>query len=252
MKNNYTTLNQKLSIICEKGFIKMNSDKYVNAGLLLEQELGIDTNDFSVADVDGIEIKAVNVSSEYPITLFSCTCDGPDFFELNRLVERFGVRDYMFKNVKILYTKLYADKFTDWGKYLKMKLHVDRRNRKIFIMVANRNGKIIEKRAYWSFDTISSVLHRKLNELCVVYFRKAVNDNHNYCNFFKYEFFNLISFNSFLSELEKGNVIVSLKYGVYRKGYKCGTPYNHGTSFSINKKSLPNLFAQTTNFGQKK
>lgn len=252
MNNNYNLLNHKLNEICEKGFIKMDSDKYINSGLLLERELGIETNDFSVADIDGVEIKAVNIFSKYPITLFSCTCDGPDFFELNRLVEKFGVKDYMFKDVKVLSTKLYANKFTEWGKYLKMKLLVDRHNKKIFILIANKNGKVIEKRAYWNFETINSLLHRKLNKLCVVYFQKATNNNHIYCNFFKYNFYSFAGFDSFLSELENGNIIVSLKYGVYRNGYKRGMPYNHGTSFSIKSNTLSNLFIKFTNFEQKK
>lgn len=244
----FTILSNKLNKICNKGFIEMKTEKYTNSGLLLEQELGIQSNDFSVADIDGIEIKAVNVFTDYPITLFSCTCDGPDVFELNRLVERFGVRDYIYKDVKVLYVKLYANEFSNWGKYLKMKLHIDRLEKKIYIIVANRNGKVIEKRAYWNFDTINSLLERKLNKLCVVYFRRATQDQIKYCNFFKYTFFEYINFDSFLAELEIGNILVSLKYGVYRNGYKRGTSYNHGTSFSINANRLPHLFLKKFKF----
>ena len=119
-------------------------------------------------------------------------------------------------------------------------------------MIANKNGKVIEKRAYWNFETISSLFHRKLNKLCIVYFQKITNNNYKYCNFRKYHFYRFAGFDYFLSELEKGNIIVSLKYGVYRSGYKRGTSYNHGTSFSVGKDSLSNLFIKFTNFKQKK
>lgn len=252
MKNKFRILNNKLNSIKGKGFIEMNSEKYTNAGLLLEKELGIEANDFSVADIDGIEIKALNTFTNTPITLFSCTCDGPDFFELNRLVERFGAKDYVFKDIKVLYTTISAKEFTSWGKYLKMKLHVDRKKRKIYIMVASVNEKIIEKRAFWNFDTLNDIMIRKLNYLCLVSFRTLIKNYTKYCHYFDFNYFRYTNFETFLSELEKGSISVNIKYGVYKYGKRAGKSYNHGTAFMINRDSLPVLFESLDIFEQKK
>ena len=71
-------------------------------GLLLEEKLGLESNSFSVADINGIELKVLKKNSIYPITLFNCTCDGPDFFELNRLVNSYGARDYTYPDTKFI------------------------------------------------------------------------------------------------------------------------------------------------------
>ncbi len=140
-------LQQKLEIIMSKGWVFVPRRGYGEIGMLFENELGIENNDFPVADFGGIEIKVQKNNTRFPMTLFSNTCDGPDFFELKRIVKKYGVIDKNFHIEKSLFIRLNAKTYTYWGNYLKMKLYVDWKRQRVYIMIAHANGKIIEKRA---------------------------------------------------------------------------------------------------------
>lgn len=211
-------------------------------GMLLENQLGIDNNDFSFADIDGIELKTSDCLSKYPISLFSCGCDGPDFFELKRLVERFGVCDYDFPCAKVMYICLSNKEFSNWGKNLKMKLDIDWQKEKVFIIVANTNGKIIEKKSYWNFSTLENIMERKLKYMCYVLHKTSFYNKRKYCKFEKVIFLKNRGFIHFLRLLENGEIIVNIKYGVHKRGRKAGQAYNHGTAFILKKNALFYLF----------
>lgn len=249
MEKNVLNLREKLDHIISNDYIELTDNKFVNIGLLLEKLLGIEINSFSVADIDGIELKVAKINSVHPISLFCCTCDGPDFFELNRLVNKYGARDNVYKETKILYADLVCTKYTNWGKNLKMKLNIDYDKKKVYIIVAHRNGKIIEKRAYWNFSTLEQLLNRKLQFMCLSEYSIKYRCNTRFCKFEKYSFFKYLGFSYFLNMLERGHIHISIKYGIYKKGQKKGMSYNHGTSFIIKKNALSMLFEH---FEQKK
>lgn len=248
MDDNILNLKKMLNSIKES-YIELPSNKFVNVGLLLEHLLGIEINSFSVADIGGIELKVSKQNSVYPITLFSCTCDGPDFFELKRFVNKYGVRDRIYKDTKILYAQLFCTEYTQWGKNLKMKLSIDYNTRKIYIVVAHANGKIIERRAFWNFSTLEGLIERKLRIMCLCNYSILYRNNIKFCKFNDYVFLKCLGINNFLYLIEKGFISVSIKYGIYKSGLKKGTSYNHGTSFIIKKNALDKLFEH---FKQKK
>ena len=209
----------------------------------MEQELGLSKNDFSVPDFNNsIELKLKTESSNFPITLFSATFDGRELFELKRIREKYGIRDKFFTDIKILSIILSGNVFSYWGKYLKMKLYVDRYRRKIFLLIANANGKVIEKRAYWSFDLLESILMRKLKYLALINSEyKSINSIH-YFRCKNVRFYELKSFDTFISLLESGIITVCINSGVHKKGHKAGKSYDHGISFRINKVDLEKLY----------
>lgn len=248
MEENVIKLKTKLDYI-KGNYIELPSNKFVNVGLLFEKLLGIENNSFSVADIDGIELKVSKNNSLHPITLFSCTCDGPDFFELNRFVNKYGACDTTYKETKILYINLSCSEYTKWGKNLKMKLNIDYNKKKIYIVVAHVNGKLIERRAYWNFSTLEKMLERKIQIMCLCNYSIIYRNSLKLCKFNDYLFYKYLGFDKFIFLLESGLVQVSIKYGIYKKGPKKGMSYNHGTSFFIKKDVLNMLFE---NFGQKK
>lgn len=241
MKENVINLKTKLDYI-KDNYIELPANKFVNVGLLLEQLLGIENNSFSVADIDGIELKVSKNSSFYPITLFSCTCDGPDFFELNRFVNKYGVCDTTYKETKILYANLVCTEYSKWGKNLKMKLNIDYSKKRIYIVVAHTNGKVIERRAYWDFSTIEKLLERKLRVMCLCTYSVTYKNGVKFCRFNNFTFYKYLGFNKFIFLVESGLIHVSIKYGIYKNGPKKGMSYNHGTSFFIKKNVLNMLF----------
>lgn len=220
--NNYDLLSKKFYELKKAGCQVIPRKSTGDIGLYFEQYLGITNNDFSVADLNGIEIKVKSYNSTHPINLFSLTCDGPDFFELRRFVQKFGIRDREYPDCKILSITLSSAAYTSWGRYLKMRLVIDKEKEKIFIMVANINGKIIEKRAYWSFASIKQVLFRKLNNLCYINAKVIYSFKNKYVWYDKMTFYTLRGFEYFIDMLKKGNIQISIKYGVYRTGKKRG------------------------------
>ena len=56
MEESITTLIKKIDLICNKKHLLSTN----NAGLLFENLLGIKSNDLSVPDIDGIELKVSN------------------------------------------------------------------------------------------------------------------------------------------------------------------------------------------------
>lgn len=241
MKENILDLKNKIENSILNYYIKLPNNKFTNVGILFEKKLGLESNSFSVADINGIELKVLKKDSIFPITLFNCTCDGPNFFELNRLVNSFGVLDYTY-NTKILYIDLYCNKYSSWGKNLKMKLQIDYKKEMIYIIVAHSNGKIIEKRAYWNFSTLEQLLNRKLKVVCLCSYVIRYANNSRYCKFCNYEFIQFINFEKFLNSLENGYIFVGIKYGIYKRGPKEGKSYNHGTAFRIKKNALFEIF----------
>lgn len=242
IKNIVKELEARLELIKQKKGLSTFYNGYGRFGLSLEKELGISINDLPVPDINGVEIKTQKVNCKYPMSLFNATCDGPDFYELNRLVSRFGACYSKYNKTKVLYIDLSAKEYSYWGKYLKMKLQIDYKNKKIFIIVANANGKLIEKRAFWNFSTLEEVLNRKLKYLCYIRYESYYQKNKHQYKLYDVHFCSLKDFDSFLSLVENGEIVVNIKYGIYKSGVKKGKSYNHGTSFRIKSGAIFDLF----------
>lgn len=168
--------------------------------------------------------------------------DGPDFFELNRFVNRFGICDREYTNTKVLSISLSNKEYSMWGRYLKMKLVVDYNRKKIFILVTNVNGKIIEKKSYWNFDSIKEIVERKLNYLCFVQADIIYSKLVKYVHYDTMSFYKFKNFNTFLRLLNEGTITICIKCGVYKNGNKKGQRFDHGTAFLLQKDKLSELF----------
>lgn len=238
MKENIEFLFRKINTVCNKDYLLT----YINAGLLFEGLLDIKPNDFSVPDIDGIEIKVSNKKSNYPISLFSCTFDGKDFFESKHFLDRFGAKDKILPSQKVMYMDVNANAFCFWGRYLKMKLHLDYKKEKLYILVSHANGKIIEKRSYWDFNTLYCALERKIKFLCLVDYISYYRNGKKYCKFSNPTLLEYRGFSYFLKLLEKGDIFVNINCGVYRSGKNVGKSCIHGFTFKIKKTALLELF----------
>lgn len=238
----YKELKEKLDDIIKKSIYPLKGKGSGECGMLLEKLLGIEANSFSVADIDGIELKVHSINSLHPITLFSCTFDGPNLFEIRRIVERYGMNVNGCNSCKILYVRVSAIKFFNWGRYLKFKLYLDDKTQKLFLIVAHSNGKIIEKKSYWEYSTLFSILERKLKQVCFVSIKTSYVGGVKFVEFIDYSFFKLKSFDHFIFGLKTGKIIINIKYGAYKYGERKGMPYDHGISFQINKEDINILF----------
>ena len=242
MEDNYAFLRKKFEEIKNEGCYIIPKNSAGDIGNYFEKLLGLTNNGFPIADFDGIEIKVKSHNSIYPINLFSLTCDGPDFFELKRFVNRFGAKDKDFPQSKVLSIILSATTFNYWGKYLRMKLVIDKNAEKVFILVTTNSGRFIEKRSYWDFSSIKNVIERKLNILCFINAKVIYSHKNRFVWYEDMNFYKLQSFEQFIELLCEGKINISIKYGVYKKGKKAGLAYDHGTSFVLSNKYIDNLF----------
>lgn len=238
MENKIENLVKKINLICNKRYLLSNN----NAGLLFESLLGIKPNDLSVPDIDGIENKVSNEKKNYPVSLFSCVFDGKDFFETKRFIEKFGAKDRIYPSQKVMYVDIYANTFSFWGNYIKFKLLVDYKKEKLYILVVHTNGKIIEKRAFWDFNTLNCILNRKVNYLCLVDYKFYYFEKKSYCIYNNYTILRFTGFSNFLRLVEQGDIFVNINCGVYRSGKNIGKTCIHGLTFKIKKTVLLELF----------
>ena len=88
--------------IKDKGWIKSISKSTGSIGITFENELNRKQNSSILPDYYDIEIKCYSKYTIYPITLFSTSFDGPNQFELRRIVEKYGYVDKIYKDKKII------------------------------------------------------------------------------------------------------------------------------------------------------
>ena len=67
MMKNVINLKKQINSIILNDYIELPDSKFINMGLLLEEKLGLESNSFSVADINGIELKVLKKNSIYPI-----------------------------------------------------------------------------------------------------------------------------------------------------------------------------------------
>ena len=215
-----------------------------SVGITFEKLLNIESNEFEVPDFNAVielKTKASFFKDKFPITLFSATCDGENLFELQRIREKHGVPVKEF-NERVLFISLYGNKYSSIGKFKKGKLHVDYNDEKVYFLIENQYGKIIDSSAYWSFDLLHNKLYRKLKYLAFVDVdRKMVNKK----LYFKYNsltIYSLKDFKTFLNLLDNGYISINIKIGIYKFGPRVGQVHDHGTGFQILFSDLDNLF----------
>ena len=123
-----------------------------------------------------------------------------------------------------------------------MRISIDRAKEKIFVIVSHANGKIIEKSTYWNFSTLRDACLRKLRYLCFINYDIKFINGRKYAYFYDEQFLTYTNFNKFLLLLERGDILINFKIGVYKNGIKEGKQYDHGISFQIKRNALPELF----------
>lgn len=235
-------LKRKFETIKEKGWIKSSSNGRGNIGMTFERELGLIPNQFEIPDFGGIEIKTKQDETTPFLTLFSATFDGTYLFEMRRVAEMYGEYDRSFKDKKILYCSVNSLYFTRLAAGVKMKVKVCFEEKKIYLLVCDNFGNLIDKQSYWSFDLLKSKLERKLSYLALVSAKRSFAGEKEFFYYYDIKFMKLKSFEEFLRLLELGKISIYFKYGVYRSGAKVGKSCDHGTSFDIRRDDLKRLF----------
>lgn len=232
----------KFDEISNLGWIKSEGKGGGAAGITFEKKLGLFDNNFEIPDYDGIEIKTKRIDSNAYITLFNATFDGPFLFEIKRIHELYGWPDSSFKDFKVFNTSVFANIKSAVGLWWKMRLIIDYFDKKIYLEVFDLNGNLIERKSYWSFELLQEKLLRKFQYLAFIDVDRKYIRGVEYFFYQNITFYKLRSFDAFIKALDRGFIRVSFRVGIYKKGYKFGKIYDHGTAFGIKREDLNKLF----------
>ena len=235
-------LHDKFLEIKNRGWIQGVRNGTSNIGDTFERLVGVPQNGFEIPDYKGIEIKTKRNTSKSYITLFSATPDGPHFHEVDRLKNKYGYPHSKHKEYKVLNNCVFVGYCKLIGLNYYFKLKIDRKNQKLFLLIFDKQGILIEDDVFWYFDTLKEKLCRKFSILAYI---NADTKNVNNIEYFKYTkitFYLLKDFDTFIYLMEKNIIRVEFKIGVYLSGKKKGQLYDHGTSFQIKEENLHRLF----------
>lgn len=242
MQEKFKKLYDEFKKINKKGYIKGIYNSASSIGRTFEHELGLEMNKESLPDYEGIEIKTRRTYSKSLITLFTAVPDGEKALELTRIKDTYGYPCRRDRRYKVLYAELYANKLNFGGIKFQYKLNVDRENQKVYLCIYNKNGRLLEQEAYWSFDYLKEKLMNKLKLLAIVNVWPQKIENWNYFNYYKINFYVLKTFNDFITLIENGKIVLRIKIDIYYDDNNYGKMYDHGCSFSIAEENIEELF----------
>ena len=246
MKTQNELLNEFIKI-SERKWIKGINGSTNSVGLTFESLLNKRPDSMYFPDYYGIEIKCTQRFSRYPINLFSLAFDGPELYEMHRLLTNYGKRDIIYKDTYQLQGSIYVNKYNRINNnYFKLK--IDNKNKKILVSVYDLNYRLIEEKSYIEFNTIKSRIELKLSKLALVYASKKTIDENKYFRYYKIVIYELKSFETFIKLLEADQIKVSLIGRVSRSGNEKGRQRNKNLVFQIEKECIELLFNKITEY----
>lgn len=218
---------------------------YNENGTLFESLLDKDIENFEIPDYDGIEIKTHQRKSLRYMTLFNANPEGVEFFEINRLCEKYGYPDAQLKETNVLsgeVTTICSKKLG--GSIYNFLLSINKNEQRIYLDVYDFNGKLVDHGSYWMFSTLEEKLNRKLAYLAYIDVEMKREKGQIYFCYTDIHFYRLKGFNEFLSAIEEGKIKIVFSVGVFRKGKRKGQIHNHGVAFKINPQYLNVVFEE--------
>ena len=228
--------------IRKKGYIRGIYNNLSSIGRTFENELNLPENEFGVPDYYGIEIKTRRAYSKSAITLFNASPDGEDLFEIERLKNTYGYPSRNDRKYKVIYIEAYGNKLRYSGIKFQYRLDIDRKSRRVYLCIYNRNDELIERKIYWSFDYLEERLILKLKYLALINAWTNTIEGWNYFKYYKIDFFKLKSFDKFLDLLENGYIKLVIKVGIYLDEKRYGNTYDHGCGFAIKDDDICKLY----------
>lgn len=240
MKKSFWLLNKKFLEIKKLDWVKSFRSGSTGIGYTFEKLLGKDEDAKCKPDFFDIEIKTHRSKSNAYITLFNYNPVGNSSYELKRLFNKYACTSVKDKNINVLDVRIYSKYLSNIDDTYYFSLSVDDVEEKIFLVVSDKLGNIIEKESYWTFYTLKEKLYKKMRYLAYV---EADSKFVNGCEYFKFNsinFYILRDFDAFLKLIKSSRIRVS--FLISGRSVSDESINSHGTSFSIKKENLEGLF----------
>ncbi len=227
--------------LSERGWIKSNRFHNTGIGKTLEDLLDKEEDNNQLPDYKGIELKAHRSMSNSYITLFTSSPDGPNKAENTRLRETYGEAEEV-SGLKTLHTSIFATRKTSYFNKYFFQLDVSRADEKVYLLVFDKNERLIEKITFWSFSNLSTRINKKLKNLAVIKSKNKITNGEEYFYYEEISLYRFTNFNNFLDALEDGRIMLDIRIGVYRSGTNMGKTHDHGTGFRIKETDLTSIY----------
>ena len=242
MNENYKDLINEFKLICQKKWIKGINNYTNSVGLTFEDLLNKQADSMFFPDYNGIEIKCTQRFSRYPITLFTLAFDGPSFFEMNYILNKYGKNDIIYKDKKLLSVTLRHENKILVNKKYYFQLKADDYNKKLYVLIYNKDNNLLEHYSYINYNTIKNRLELKLSTLAIVFASKKKINEHPYFRYYKISIYKLLSFKTFIDLIKKDIVEIDIVGRISRSGNEIGRQRNKNIVFKINKDNISKLF----------
>lgn len=223
-------------------YVQSINNNYGGIGLTFEKLIGHERESFNFPDYYGVEVKTKRAYSKAQISLFTATPDGENLFEIEHLREEYGYPDSDITDFNVFNGVVYGNKLSLVGIKYKFKLDVDYKKQKVYLIIFNRYGVIIERKIFWTFENLKDKLCRKMNALAFISAWPKKIDNNIFYKYYRIEFYRLKGFEKFLELLKDGNISVTFRVGIFKAGKRKGQTHNQGVSFGISEDDLSLLF----------
>lgn len=248
---------EKLKQIAGMGWVpNARNDNSGGIGNTLEDLLGIKENNLPIPNAAEWELKAQRIGSSSLTTLFHIEPSPRAIrFVPQVFLPKYGwehrERGKKYPKDEMSFRQTIHGKYpSDRG----FKVVIDRKEKKVLIsfnfhVVDERHSKWLDSvndriglgeldpQPYWGFDDLE---HKAGTKLLNAFYVQAEVKKENKKEFYRYSKVMMLqkfSFNNFLKELDKGNILVD---------FDARSGHNHGTKFRMKQDTLPNLYEKIT------
>lgn len=231
---NLTELKNKLLIIKNMGWIETHRNGDTGIGKTLEDLLGIDENNLSVADLGFLgELKSYRVDSDSHLTLFTTEpvlhCP-----KVSDFLKNYGYLDK--KGRLALKNRLHHNKPNSQSMFLT----IDNINQHLKIMI--NNNSIVKELGFYELNNLKMKFESKLkNSVILVGAKSEKNEDGEKFLFEKADMYINLSFDNFLKAVENGTI--SLEFRMHLNSD--GSVRNRGTGFRIHRNNLEELYERS-------
>ena len=200
------------------GLIKTHRSGNTGIGKTLEDELGIEENNFPGPDGITTELKSARKNSKSMLTLFT---KSPDPHGINsKLLKNFG---YPGENGKLhLHSTINALEFNTLKGKTGFKIEIKDGQ----INIASKLKNIVP---YWKKETLQKSFEKKYKELLYVKAESKGSDSNEKFHFNEAWLMKGFDFDNFVKLLKNGEIKVDIRIGQYEDG----SPHDHGTGFRV-------------------
>jgi len=240
--NKIEILKKKYKEIKKLGYVECKRENNRDGGIgnTLEDLLGINENNKNDPDIFGFEIKSHREFNSSYITLFSKSPSFPKNAN-TYLRESFGdYRDEIYEKKKILYASVFGHRYSIVYEKYKMKLKVNRKSKKVELIVQSINNKLLTC-VFWTFDDLIKA-SRKMKDLMLVIADIKDEGGKRKYNYKYAQFYIGFDFEKFLECIQNGKIMFDIRIGVYHSGKNAGKTHDHGSGFRIKRENFKEIY----------